>query len=122
AERTRGGPYGSLDDLLDRIGGAIGPEAVKILVRAGALDGVNGGGDAEAVARRPELMWRIAAWQRAREKAASRVRALWAADEAPGPPEDLEPYGGQALLEQETGALGFLVSRHPLTLYRDEIA
>ena len=115
-ERRRGGPFRSLEDFLDRLGEDLGPAAVKVLVRAGGFDGPGG-----AAAVRPLLMWRLAAWSRARERMRSRSRLLWEPEEAAGPPANLEPYEPRHVLGQEVEALGFLISRHPLTLFEEEI-
>ena len=117
AERGRGGRFRSFEEFLDRMGERMGPAAVKILVRAGAFDALAGG-----LAARPSLMWRLAAWQRGRERRASRSRPLWELPEATGPPTQLAAYQERTVLEQEVDSLGFLVSRHPLTLFDRERA
>jgi error-prone DNA polymerase len=123
-ERSRGGPYGSLEDLLRRLGGRIQDEAVRILVLSGACDDLLPAGGSRA-----DLVWQLAAWSRRREK--ERRPAGWlfaapAADERKrrGGGERLPRMGAydeQTLLEHEVETLGLLVSRHPLLLYRDAV-
>jgi len=115
-ERERGGPFAGLEEFLDRTAGRVSPEAVRLLIRAGAFDAVAGG-----LAARPALMWRLAARRRAGEKARERSRPLWVREEATGPPAGLAPYEEREVLRQEVDALGFLVSRHPLTLFEHEM-
>jgi DNA-directed DNA polymerase III PolC len=70
--RTGGRRFDSFEDFLARCGEALGPAAVKVLVRAGACDSfLASGEDGTAMARaRPEnrgdLFWRLAAWERSR--------------------------------------------------------
>jgi error-prone DNA polymerase len=118
AERDRRGPFASLDDFLKRV--APDPAEVRRLVRAGALDTL------DPHAARPRLHWRLRAWE---ARGAARRRGstpdLFAPEPTPLP--DLAPLGGAAamdakrLLRDEEEALGFLVSRHPLTLFRDDL-
>ncbi|HKY33007.1 MAG TPA: DNA polymerase III subunit alpha, partial [Candidatus Polarisedimenticolia bacterium] len=58
-ERESGGPFGSLEDLLDRV--VLDPADARRLIKAGAFDGVSGGAGS-----RPGLMWRWARWNAAR--------------------------------------------------------
>lgn len=115
-ERRGGGPFRSFEDFLERVGARIGPSAVKILVRSGAFDAIGGGLDS-----RPALMWRLAAWQRSQERRSSKGRPLWDLDETVRLPTRVAPYRDDDVLRQEIDALGFLISRHPLSLFEREI-
>ncbi len=108
-ERERSGPYQGFDDLLARAGDAAGPEAVRTLILAGACDRLLPAGGSRA-----DLAWKLAAWNRHRERAP-------AASGLPPRLPRMGRYGDKALLEHEIRTLGFLVSRHPLTLYANVI-
>jgi error-prone DNA polymerase len=119
AGRARGG-YGSLDDLLRRV--AIEPADARRLVRAGALDGVGLGARhaARGHAARPLLHWRIQEWEaRGEGRQRGGMRPLFAPEPEPLP--EPRPHDAAKLLRDEEEALGMLLSRHPLTLYRDAL-
>ncbi len=107
------GPYGSLEDFLFRVD--IDPSDVKLLIKSGAMDGVACG------ATRPEMIWKTLAWHESRAARGGVVRSLF---------QDLKPisaphvprYSLRTVLEHEVETLGFLLSRHPLTLYREPLA
>ncbi|NUN49012.1 MAG: DNA polymerase III subunit alpha [Candidatus Brocadiae bacterium] len=103
--RGKDGVFRSLDDLRRRA--RIDPADLRLLIRAGALDSLSGG--------------------------LSRAALLWRAAPPPPPSGDLFPDTGSALprppshteremLAQEIETLGFLMSRHPLSLYERAIA
>jgi error-prone DNA polymerase len=120
AGRARGGDYAALDDLLRRV--AIEPADARRLVRAGALDGVGLGARhaARAHAARPLLHWRIQEWEaRGEGRRRGGTRPLFAPE--PGPLPEPRPHDTPKLLRDEEEALGMLLSRHPLTLYRDAL-
>ncbi len=110
-ERRRAGPYLSLGDFLKRV--AIDPSDVKLLIRAGTFDGIAHG------ASRPDLLWRLYRW--AAERSSRRAEAFAFAAEAPIPPR-ARPYSEVKVLQDEIDTLGFLISCHPLTLYRQALA
>jgi error-prone DNA polymerase len=141
-ERARGGPFGSFDEFLRRV--PIDPSDARLLVRSGAFDaaglgpegregsgpdplagrggagsGPDGGHGGAGLAVRPRLHWRLREWEAKTEGRRSRERALFPADLGPLP--EPRPYDGAKLLRDEAETLGFLVSRHPLTLYRDHL-
>jgi len=138
AERKGGGPFASFDQFLRRV--PIDPSDARLLVRAGVFDaiGFGEGGAAEEAARpagsvaaaapaaaapdlaiRPRLHWRLAEWEAKTEGRRSPVRSLFPPDLGPLPSP--RPYDETRLLRDEADTLGFLVSRHPLTLYRDHL-
>ncbi len=131
AGRERG-PYRSFEDLLRRVD--LDPADLRLLIRAGACDAMAGG------RTRPQLTWRALEWEEARRGrrgagarragVAGRVRRPGAGGEAgapllplfDAPPldpiPDAPPQDRLTVLRHEVEALGFLASRHPLTLYR----
>lgn len=132
AERMSGGPFASFDQFLRRV--PIDPSDARLLVRAGVFDGVGFGTGGAAAARpaadgaraaapdlavRPRLHWRLAEWEAKTEGRRSAARSLFPPDLGPLP--DPRPYEEARLLRDEADTLGFLVSRHPLTLYREHL-
>ena len=126
AERKGGGLFASFDEFLGRV--PLDPSDTRLLVRAGVFDGAGfgpGGGTPEAagaardLAIRPRLHWRLAEWEAKTGGRRGAERALFPPDLGPLP--DPRPYDEEHLLRDEAGTLGFLVSRHPLTLYRGHL-
>jgi len=119
------GPFRSLDDLLRRTG--IDPADARRLIRAGACDALAAGVDAVTAGapprgpgRRPLLHWRLRDWE-TRAAATRRGRAPTLFDPDPPALPRPRPPDARALLRDEEEALGFLISRHPLTRYRDAL-
>ena len=127
AERRGGGPFVSFDAFLRRV--PIDPSDTRLLIRAGAFDAVGLGeggavrestaGGAPDLAIRPRLHWRLAEWEAKTEGRRSAARSLFPPDLGPLPSP--RPYDEARLLRDEAETLGFLVSRHPLTLYRGHL-
>jgi len=123
-------PFGSLDDLLRRTG--IDPADARRLIRAGACDALPaaaGAPDAGATRAgapvrgpqaRPLLHWRLRDWE-SRAAATRRGRAPALFDPDPTPLPRPRSPDADALLRDEEETLGFLISRHPLTRYRDAL-
>ena len=106
--------FRSLDDLMRRL--EMHPSDLRLLIRSGAFDGI------EQRRTRPELMWRLSQWtarKRERERQTAPVTLFEESipDRLPESPE----YSPKKLLSHEQETLGFLLSRHPLTLYREQI-
>jgi error-prone DNA polymerase len=126
AERKGGGPFASFDQFLRRV--PIDPPDARLLIRAGAFDavGFGAGPDGRApdtahdLAIRPRLHWRLAEWEAKTAGRRSAARSLFPPDLGPLPAP--RPYAEEKLLRDEVEALGFLISRHPLTLHRDRLA
>ncbi len=118
-ERRRAGPFRSFGDFLLRV--PIDPSDARVLIRAGAFDRVGAGpeGSDDRLAVRPRLHWRLQEWEARTAGGRGRIRSLFPAE--PGPLPEPRPYGTARLLRDEAEALGFLVSRHPLTLHRDHL-
>jgi len=110
-EREKSGPFRSFDNFLTRV--AIEPNDVKILIKAGMFDGI------APTKTRPELMWRLLFWQNNKMKNKNGTISLF--DEAPGKLPKSENYDFNTQLKHECETLGFLISRHPLTLYKDRL-
>ncbi|MBX3328979.1 MAG: DNA polymerase III subunit alpha [Nitrospira sp.] len=96
-ERAQNGPYRSFQDFLGRVKPE--PAHARALVRAGCCDSIVG------ELTRPALMWRLYA----------------GSDFASSPLPIPDDYSSAQKRAQEIESLGFLASRHPLTLYRKQI-
>jgi error-prone DNA polymerase len=107
AERDRRGTFASFDDLLRRA--PIDAADVSRLIRAGACD---------AFDARPRLHWRLREWE---GRGVGRRGTPSLFPEEAGPLPDPRPHDAAKLLRDEEEALGLLLSRHPLTLYRDAL-
>jgi error-prone DNA polymerase len=97
AERTRGGPYRSFHDFLQRVKPDLAH--TRALVRAGCCDSVSG------ELTRPALLWRLYA----------------GLEFESGPLPVPDDYPASQKRAHEIESFGFLASRHPLTLYRKPI-
>ena len=107
-ERVRRGPYDSLDDLRQRA--ALAPGDLRVLVQAGACDGVARG------ATRPQLMWRVDADPR---RGVATQGALGFEHEGSALLPPLAEYDADRQLRDEYAVLGYLASCHPMTLVAD---
>jgi error-prone DNA polymerase len=96
-ERDASGPYRSFQDFRRRVDPQ--PAHARTLIRAGCCDSIAG------ELTRPALLWRLYAEETGRA----------------GPLPVPEDYAEARKLAHEIEALGFLASRHPLTLYREHI-
>ncbi|MCF7824364.1 MAG: DNA polymerase III subunit alpha [Candidatus Marinimicrobia bacterium] len=111
AERRENGRFHSFESFLRRM-----PELdrsdVRALIKAGCFDGVEG------IEARPRLMW-ILYQSHAREMHRDKPVSLLALNECDNyyiP--DVGGYSEKTMLIHEVDVLGFLISRHPLNLYR----
>jgi error-prone DNA polymerase len=105
--------FASLEDFLARAD--IDPSDVKILIKAGAMDSIAGG------APRPEMIWQMLAWHETRAARHGVARSLFDDIPAVEPPR-VPHYSTRTVLEHELETLDFLISRHPLALYREPLA
>ena len=106
-------PFASLEDFLARVD--IDPSDVKILIKAGAMDSIAGS------ATRPEMIWQTLAWHETKAARRAVARSLFqdiVAVKTPRVPQ----YSARTVLEHELETLDFLISRHPLALYREPLA
>jgi DNA polymerase III alpha subunit len=109
-ERQRAGPYRSLDDLRQRAG--LAPGDLRVLVQAGACDGVSQG------RTRPQSMWQVDVDPR-RGHGAQGGLDLEEAGTAALPP--LPEYDADRQLRDEYAVLGYLASCHPMALVADTV-
>ena len=110
-EREKNGPYRSFDNFLSRTG--LEPNDVKILIKAGVFDEI------APTQTRPELMWRLLFWQNSKIKHKNGTISLF--NDIPDKLPQSENYDFNTQLKHECETLGFLISRHPLTLYKDRL-
>jgi len=110
-ERDKNGPYQCFYDFLKRVNPD--PADTKILIKAGAFDWV------EYDHTRPELIWRLLLWHS--NGVNNRDKTLSLFEEEPPPMPRTHNYDETTMLEHECETLGFLVSRHPLTLYKKNL-
>ncbi len=106
-------PFASLEDFLWRVD--LDLADVKILVKSGAMDSIACG------ASRPEMIWRALAWYNARCARRPVTRSLFQ-DTMPAVPFQVPQYSSRTVLEHELETLGFLISRHPLSLYAEPLS
>ncbi|MFK5956109.1 MAG: DNA polymerase III subunit alpha [Planctomycetota bacterium] len=111
-EREHGGPYIGMQDFVSRLTPT--REQLELLVRAGAMDGLPDG------FTRPERMRWTALYKSSRTASAVREARLFADPGVPAPPTAAE-FSIRRLLEMEEETLGYLVSRHPLSLHQEAI-
>jgi error-prone DNA polymerase len=110
--REEGGPFIGLGDFTARVRPP--REALELLVRAGALDGLPDG------YTRPERMRWAALYRHAEQHAKVHAPRLFEDPGVPDPPAAPE-FGPRRLLEMEEETLGYLVTHHPLSLHREAI-
>ncbi|MBC8191831.1 MAG: hypothetical protein H8E18_05600 [FCB group bacterium] len=110
AERESNGRFLSFETFLRRMP-ELDQSDVRILIKAGSFDGVEG------IEARPGLMWQLyqaRANQQRRDKPIS-LLDLNERDSYYIP--DTGAYSEKTMLIHEADVLGFLISRHPLSLY-----
>lgn len=112
-EERRKRPFMSLDDFLCRV--ELDPADAKILIKAGAMDSISGG------ATRPEMIWQTLAWNEVRAARRPVMRTLFR-DMPAVPPPQVPQYSARTILEHELETLDFLISRHPLSLYNQQLS
>ena len=114
-ERDKHGPFESPDDFLKRMDNKVHLQDVRILIKAGCLDSISHG------ITRPDLIWRtLYSFNKKEEKKtptlfdyARKSKSL------PGRIPRQKNYSRKIMLKHESETLGFLLSIHPLDLYRD---
>jgi error-prone DNA polymerase len=112
-EERKRKPFLSVEDFLCRTN--IDVADLKILIKAGALDGISGG------ATRPEMIWTALAWHEARQLRRPVERSLFQDLPAIVPPRAPQ-YSARTVLQHELETLDFLISRHPLSLYAEQLS
>jgi DNA polymerase III alpha subunit len=106
-ERSKNGPFISFEDFLDRTESHL--QDIRILIKAGSFD---------SIARdttRPSLMWQALRFFAQKEE--DKIPGLFSTHLPPSPKKS--PYPRKLMLEHEVKAFGFILSAHPLDLYRE---
>jgi len=112
-ERDRGGPFRSLQDLLGRV--PIPEADGTLLIKAGAFDPL------EPEMSRSQIMWIFLAHVRSHSTVVQKrghTGHLFAFHGTDYPTPPLKAYDYHTQLRHEAETLGFLISTHPLTLYK----
>jgi len=110
--RTKYGSFRSFEDFMQRIKPE--PSDVKILIKAGCFD------DLKKNRSRPQLLWNmhLHVTHKVKHKELQTLDLFQNVPEnLPAPPNPDE----KSILQDEVEILGFLASRHPLTLYEERI-
>jgi error-prone DNA polymerase len=102
-ERGERGRFSSFADFLGRVNAT--RSDLERLVKAGCFDALHG------KEKRPALLWELLHFQ---QQATALLFEMQT--ELPKAP----PYDAKTVLQQEVESLGFLVSQHPLTLYKEQ--
>ena len=112
-QRLAKGPYASFDDFLKRVA----PDAsdAKILVKAGCFDALEPG------ASRPELIWRLYRKGHTAKVPKGATGDLFSSHRSSTPAPRPPQYDERTVLRHEVEILGYLASRHPLTLYEKQL-
>ena len=102
-ERRERGKFSSFRSFLDRL--SVPRSDAERLVKAGCFDSVEG------MERRPSLLWELLHFQQ--QSSGFLFEQKTELPQAPA-------YDAKLVLRQEVESLGFLVSRHPLSLYKEQ--
>lgn len=113
AARAAGGPFVAMEDFCARARPQ--PHELDALARAGALDALPDG-----LTRPERLRWSALAAPELARRAAPQAATLFGEAPVRRPPPAPE-FPPQRQLELEEQALGFLVSAHPLALWKERI-
>jgi error-prone DNA polymerase len=118
-ERSKHGPFTSLDQFLLRTSGHVHLQDVRVLIKAGCFDSIAQGGT------RPALLWKALRFFDTPASHSSldlfepqpQLSSL-----SPLPKSLLSPpYSRSLMLKHELDTLGFYLSIHPLDRYRDTL-
>jgi DNA-directed DNA polymerase III PolC len=114
-ERSTGGVFNSFDEFVTRVKAY--PADIAKLIKAGCFDSI------EMKTSRPALLWRLKQlYAESRVMSQNSTLNLFegnSIDKANLPTP--EEFNEKTVLQHEIETLGFLLSKHPLTLYRDRI-
>lgn len=119
AERTKNGRFSDLFDLVRRVGTrTLNRRILEALIKAGALDAVDGNRKRQLLAIDAALRWAVAC----QEVAESGQWNMFGSGEQALPPKPPMPDGpdwpAMERLHYELEAIGFYMSAHPLDSYR----
>jgi error-prone DNA polymerase len=115
-EQDRGGLFRSLQNLLERV--SIPEADGTLLIKAGTLDAL------EPQMTRSQILWTFLAHVRShstvvQQRGTTGHLFAFHGTDYPAPP--LKAYDRQTQLRHEAEVLGFLISTHPLTLYKSRL-
>ncbi len=116
AERQKNGLFASFADFLSRV--TFDAADIAIFIKAGTFDTL------EPHKSRPELLWHLYWWQSHKKSAPATGTTLSLFEENTVLPDELPKppaYSSKELWQMEEEILGFLLSQHPLTLYKEQI-
>ncbi len=108
--RKKVGQFKSFDHFLSVV--TIDPSDVAILIKSGCFDVL------ERQHTRPELLWRLKLKQA--QKVTPSTASLFE-ESLPVSVPKTQQYDRATMLKHEVDTLGFLLSRHPLSLYADKL-
>jgi len=115
-EREQYGAFMDFNDFLQRV--KVDPSDAALLIKSGCFDRL------ETERSRPQLLWQLHQWrsqrQHIRGEEGKTLNLFQDAADVGALPKPAQ-YNDQELLQMETDVLGFLLSRHPLTLYQRQI-
>ncbi len=112
-EERKKGRFASLEDFLGRVG--LDLSDAKQIIKSGAADSIAGG------ATRPEMIWKALAWYEAQAARHPVVRSLFQEVQPIVLPQ-VPQYSPRTMLKHELETLDFLISCHPLALYREPLS
>ncbi|OVE78667.1 hypothetical protein BVY01_04715 [bacterium I07] len=107
-ERSKAGPFRSFEDLMHRV--PMDPGDMRILIKAGCLDSISRGRS------RAELMWQLEAGKKRKDTVQAELSLF---EEKVIRVPHLGSYDLKSKLLHEVEILGFPLSMHPLTLFRE---
>jgi error-prone DNA polymerase len=111
--RKQNTAFHSFDHFLERA--QPDPADAALLIKAGCFDAL------EPHTTRPALLWRMHHWHALGQK--RNRQTLFAELDASGPTLPTPaPYDDKTVLQHEIECLGFLLSRHPLSLFQKSLA
>ncbi|MEE4351577.1 MAG: DNA polymerase III subunit alpha [Desulfatiglans sp.] len=113
-ERDKNGPFLSLEDFLDRLGGVVHLQETRILIKGGCFDKI------DRRKSRPDLIWEALGFfhQKREDQNPGLFDHLQQPGPFIGPPRRYAPCRRDLMLQHESETLGFLLSIHPLQQYR----
>jgi DNA polymerase III subunit alpha len=121
--RAAGGQFGSLYDFCERVDlGAVNRRMIESLIKAGAMDTINGT-RAQLFAAIDNAMESGARAWRDRANGQSGLFSALMEETAPAdhPLPNVPDWGGQEKLTGEKAMLGFYITGHPLDQYMDKV-
>ena len=114
-ERSKKGPFISLEDFLDRTRPYIHLQDVRILIKAGCFDSIVG------ETSRPSLMWQGLRFfdQKQEQKTLGLFDLIQTPNRLSRSVPHQNPYPKNLMLKHESETFGFIFSVHPIELYNN---